>query len=196
MKKNNILLVFVFCAIQLFSQTREADLVFKDGDTIPGFGMITNDKTIKFKLSLEEEADIYEGILVKEIIFYGDKDFKIFEFVKTGVKRKPVLMETIISGKTNLYELRENYKDLFDTKEETKANLSNSRHVYVDNVDKALYLKRKDEPVGLRISKSFKQTAVHYFRDCKEIKELFESREYLNLTKKQIIEEYNLLCND
>lgn len=66
----------------MFSQVQRADLIFKDGDVIEGFGMITRNNKIKFRISLEDKADVFEGIIVKEIMFYGFEQTKIFEFVK------------------------------------------------------------------------------------------------------------------
>lgn len=193
MKSNSFLLIVFLFSVSVFAQMKEADLVFKDGDTIPGYARLIKNDKIAFKLSLEEEADLYEGILTNEVIFYGDKEIEVFQFVKTGLKRNPVLMKLLVYGKANLYELKEDYNKETIQKEGLELN---RRNRYSDEVTRGLFLKRKNEPVGFRIGKSFKQTAAHYFKDCKAIKDLFESREYLKFSKEEIVEEYNFLCAD
>lgn len=193
MKSNSFLLIVFLFSVSVFAQMKEADLVFKDGDTIPGYARLIKNDKIAFKLSLEEEADLYEGILTNEVIFYGDKEIEVFQFVKTGLKRNPVLMKLLVYGKANLYELKEDYNKETIQKEVLELN---RRNRYSDEVTRGLFLKRKNEPVGFRIGKSFKQTAAHYFKDCKAIKNLFESREYLKFSQEEIVEEYNFLCAD
>ena len=193
MKSNSFLLIVFLFSVSVFAQMKEADLVFKDGDTIPGYARLIKNDKIAFKLSLEEEPDLYEGILTNEVIFYGDKEIEVFQFVKTGLKRNPVLMKLLVYGKANLYELKEDYNKETIQKEGLELN---RRNRYSDEVTRGLFLKRKNEPVGFRIGKSFKQTAAHYFKDCKAIKDLFESREYLKFSKEEIVEEYNFLCAD
>jgi len=193
MKSKYFLLIVVLFSVSSFAQLKEADLVFKDGDTVPGYARLIKNNKIEFKLSLEEEADFYDGILTNEVIFYGDEGIEVFEFVKTGLKRKHVLMKLLVFGKANLYESKEDYTEYLVQEDNIS---SNKRNRYQDEVTRGLFLKRKKEPVGFKIGKSFKQTAEHYFRDCKAIKDLFQSRNYLKLTKEEIVKEYNFICSD
>ena len=194
--KKFFLVVFLILGNFLFSQIQRADLVFKDGDVIEGFGMITSKNEIKFRISLEDEPDVFEGILVKEIIFYGFEQTKIYEFVKINKNKSPVLLEVISYGEVNLYEKKEiNYTIIF-----ASGGINNGFGLPMDTAtlseSSTLYLKRSKEDIATKIIFNFKKQAQEYFKDCSIIQELLNSKEYRMLSKKEFVEQYNVFCTE
>ena len=70
MKNILSILFFIIPLINTFSQDQRAELIFNDGDVLEGFGMITKDNKIKFRISLKEKPDKWNYEIVKGIIFY------------------------------------------------------------------------------------------------------------------------------
>lgn len=184
MKK--IFLLGLLCIINtVFSQNLKADLVFKDGDIIEGFGVITKNNKIKFRVSLEDKPEVFTGKTVKTIIIYSYEEVVFFEYVNITDWIRPVLLKVISHGEVNLYERKENYI--------VSPENENYRRYTVKRI---LYLKRDDENFATKIGFNFKKQAKEYFKDCDIIQELLESREYKRLSKEEIVEQYNVFCTE
>ena len=91
-----------------FGQTAEAKLILLDGTTFEGYGKITKNDKILFRMDLEDEPDKWGSDQVKRIEF--DDYFQIiaYEFVKAGNSRS-TLLRVIEPGFMTLYAFDETY---------------------------------------------------------------------------------------
>lgn len=58
------------------------------------------------------------------------------------------------------------------------------------------YLKRSKENIATKIGFNFKNQAKEYFKDCSIIQELINSKEYRLLSKKELVDQYNVFCTE
>ncbi len=187
MKKIKLLLLLLFLTSNLLSQDQKAEIIFNDGDILEGYGMITKNHKIKFRVSLEDKPDTWTSLMVKGITFYGFEMSKTFEYVKTNRKQKPVLLEVISFGKATLYQESFNFSSSF-----FDGNMMNRYH----HSKEILYVKREDEEVATRLSGNFKKLIKEYFKDCDVIQEMINTNEFRKYSKEEIIDEYNIYCSD
>ncbi|MCL7754356.1 hypothetical protein [Polaribacter sp. Z022] len=185
------LLFFVFSFCFSFSQTQKADLIFKDGDTISGYAMILKNNKINFRISLDDEPDKWTFLMVKRIIFYGFNTKKVFEYIKLNNKQMPILAEVFREGKVTLYKklVVGGYFLGYNPKGDHNA-------IYKKTKSTTMFLKRENEEIATNLRGDFKKKSLEYFKDCKEIIDLFKDKSYLNYKIEDLVIEYNLYCNN
>lgn len=188
MKKITILHLFLVLSVHLFGQTQKAELLFLDGTTLEGFGMITKNHEIKFRISLEEEPDTWDNLIVKGIIFYGFEYQEEYEFIKINKNLGPKLLRVISKGKVTLYEDR-----IASWMWSPNNNIGQSDFVYREAT--ILYLKRKEEVIATNF-RNFKKTLITYFKDCDVIMDMVASNEYRKYSRNEIVRDYNVFCDD
>ena len=189
MKNTLTFLFFIIPLINIFSQNQRAEIIFDDGEIIEGLGMITRNDKIKFRISLEEEPDIWNYEIVKGIIFYGFNMTKEFEYIKINKSQKPILLEVINRGKATLYVHSQTsyFPVTFNENNFMRGSTYNSKTIYV---------KRKNEKIAINLSGRFKKKSIEYFKDCPEILDIFSTKEYLRYRIEDIVNEYNIYCSD
>ena len=190
MKNILVLLFFSIPLMNIFSQDQRAELIFDDGETLEGFGMITKNDKIKFRISLDDEPDKWDFLIVKGIIFYGFNTSKEFEYVKINKKQKPVLLEIISRGKVTLY----NNSQTFYSPTIFFGN-NNFMNYNLPTKSNTLYVKRENEEIAINLAGRFKKKSIEYFKDCSEILDIFSTREYLKYSIINIVDEYNIYCS-
>ncbi len=188
MKRKLFYILLIIYSLGLSSQTQKADLIFIDGDTIQGFGSITRNNKIKFKLTSEDKAEKWDFTIVKGITFYGYNEIKEFEYIALQRRQKPVLLEVKHRGRINIYEKRSlSYENSFGGEFPTKSLVEY----------RETYLKRDEEELAVNLSGfNFRKNALKYFKDCPEIVDMFESKEYKNYTIERIALYYNVYCSE
>ncbi len=117
---NNIIIaLFFFVNLQSYSQTQDAIIYFKDGDSIEGLASLKNNK-IKFKISADDKADTWDHENVSKIKFIGFDIVQTYEYVKLNASGDPKLLELIVEGNVCLY--KEEKTQLFTDPNITKKN--------------------------------------------------------------------------
>ncbi|MFD0991650.1 hypothetical protein [Tenacibaculum geojense] len=186
--KKKLFFFLLILNLSLFSQTQKADLIFIDGDTIQGLGLITKNNKIKFKLSYVDKAEKWDFRIIKGITFYGFKEVREFEYIKVNKKQKPLLLEVKYRGKVNIYE------DQFYTYDNMFGN-DNFMKTLREN--KTTYLKRDNEELARSfLGFNFRKNAKEYFKDCPEVVDIFNTKEYKKYTIEEIALEYNIFCSE
>lgn len=95
--KSIIIILFLVC-LKSYSQTQEAIIYFKDGDSIEGFASLKFNK-IKFKVSPDDKPDTWDYEHVKKITFLGFDMAITFEYVTLTSLDQPKLVEIITKEK-------------------------------------------------------------------------------------------------
>jgi len=192
MKEKLLFLSFLFTISNFFAQSYKADLIFKDGDTIQGYGTITKRNEIEFKVAPEDKADKWNYEIVKGVIFHDLNTSKEFEYVKLNRKQMPVLLELIYRGKVNLYQ----HSYTYFTSSSFSFNNFNGLGDRRQHKGATLYVKRDHETIATNLAGRFKKKCLEYFKDCQEIVEIFNSRRYLKYSIEDVVVEYNTFCSN
>ena len=182
-----IAISLLFTTNNILAQDQEADLIFKDGDTISGFAMITKSDRIKFRVSQEDKPSKWDFKTVKGIILYGLDDQIELEYITYNKKQKPVLMEILYFGKVNLYR-RSGSSFFIPSFNEVGGSLKKG--------GSTLYVKREHEEIATNLAGRFKKKSLEYFKDCPEIVEIFQTKRYLKYSIEDVVVEYNTFCDN
>ena len=208
MKKSILFFFFLIIINALYTQNQKAEIVFNDGTSLEGYGSLTRKDQIKFRLELNDTADIWDYEIVKGIYFYEFKRFRYFEFVKTKKDKKPELLEVIATGEITLYLKKNQYTNLIDLalnngekriavnknfKTYSTSNLNSSKlNSYSGIRIEKFFVKRQNEKTAL----NFKKITLNYFRECEVMKDSYDSKEYKKMSPKELIDQYNIYCTD
>lgn len=176
-----------------FSQTQEATLHFYDGTSIEGYGLIFQNNKIKFRVSLEDKPDVWDGIIVSGITFHGfEYDIK-FNFVYTkNHKKYPLLLEVLTEGEVTLYAnviTKNNYTPAFGI-DNDRMRFSNSYATV------KYYVKREEEALATKLKGRFKKCIIAYFGECSGLIKGIENHEFRWATMINLVNYYNDFCVD
>jgi hypothetical protein len=103
MRKLIPLILMLFSYAKVISQNTDAELFFNDGTSITGYGMISNTDKIKFRISLDDEPEIWTDLMVEKIVFYGFEMSVEFQYVKLKPNKYPRLLEVLVDEETKLF---------------------------------------------------------------------------------------------
>ncbi len=189
MKKSLIYVIFILISLSVFSQERDATILFNDCTSIKGFGEIKNEK-IYFRVDLKDDKSEWKSDMAKGLIFTGYGFSEKYIFVKPDKYSKPILMEVIEEGNVNLYK-KSSYGLKF-----------NGINIYKDGVSpnadytfsSALYVKRANEESATELTFSFKSRSLRYFSDCQIIIDKIKKREFKADTITEMVYYYNDYC--
>lgn len=192
MKKSIIFILLIFFIGKTFCQNQKANLLFLDGTFLEGYGMITEKNEIKFRISLEDEPDIWDNLIVKGITFYGFEISQEYEYIHTKKQKKPELLRIIKKGKITLYE-RKKVVWRSVPKISKNDNLSNGLH-RIEVID--LFMKRKHEKMAILYNRTMKKSIQEYFKDCEVIMDMIKEKEYRKFNRIQLVNYYNVFCDN
>ncbi|TVZ55209.1 hypothetical protein OD91_0454 [Lutibacter sp. Hel_I_33_5] len=200
MKKKLLFLICILIYTISHSQHLKVDLIFNDGQVLEGFGMVTKNGKIKFRISTEDEPDTWTFLMVKGVTFYHYEKVINFEYIKTNKRQKPLLLEVVSYGKVNLYI--KSKKPVYIEIKNLNLNLNNNISVnpffilsLLEN-NETLYVKRENEEIATKLSGRFRKKSLLYFKDCPEVIEIFSTKEYLKYKIIDIVNEYNFYCSN
>jgi len=181
------LIIILFTFSLSFAQNQEAKIFFKDGDTFEGFGMITGNNNIKFRLSLDDKPTRFTSDEISRIEFYDFETSATFQYIK--LKEKYKLLEVLIEGEVSLYaQVKTNWR-LF---------LEYSNNYYNHN-NFTFYLVKKrhnNQNSNKIISLGWKKKMMEYFSDCSELVRKIQSNEFKRDDLQEIVIYYNDFCTD
>ncbi len=187
------IIIFILCLISFVvnSQTQEATLHFYDGASIEGYGLIFQKYKIKFRASLEDEPDVWDGTIVSGITFHGfEYDVEFGYVYAKNHERYPLLLEILAEGEVTLYVnvARESY---FIPSFEEKIpavgiHLNGTKY----------YVKRKDEDLATKLKGRFKKCIIEYFGECSGIIKRIDNHEFRWATMIDLVNYYNDFCTE
>jgi hypothetical protein len=98
-----MLILTVFSYGQIIWQNSDAKLFFNDGTSIKGYGMMYKTDKIKFRISLDDEPDIWTDLMVKGINFYGFEMSSKYAYIKLKPNEPATLLKVPVGEETKLY---------------------------------------------------------------------------------------------
>lgn len=200
------LLFFLFLVnFQTYSQTQEAIIYFKDGDSIEGLASIKNNK-IKFKISADDKADTWDYENIKKVTFIGFDIIQTYEYIKLNSFADPKLLELIVEGDVNLYK-EEKVQILTNPTITKKTAISNhgtnniNGYAYqTEQYRELFYVKRKKDQyptyINSGILSNWKKTTINFFADCDFLVKKIKDNKYGFNQINEIVEFYNDICLD
>lgn len=215
MKQLYKIIILILISLKSYSQTQEATIYFKDGDSIEGFASLKFNK-IKFKVSQDDKSDSWDEEFVKKITFLDFGTTRTFEYVKLNSLDKPKLVEIITQGEATLYKklgsdfsltdlIYNPYNDRPDNSlspelktqlgPQAQQQLSNSN---VSETSTFYYIKKpKDKyPTCLNcgIVNGWRKNTSNFFADCDFIVKKLKGDKWVFEDIKEIVEFYNDIC--
>ena len=198
-----IIFILFFISLKIYSQTEEAIIYFKDGDSIEGFASLNFNK-IKFKVAPEDKPDTWNEEFVKKITFLNFNARRTFEYVKLNSLDKPKLVEIIIEGEATLYKKFSSDFSLLDQiynpHEERPATYNPQTNSFSQPTESSefYYVKKaKDKyPTCLNcgVINAWRKNASKVFADCDFIVKKLKSDKWIFEDIKEIVEFYNDVC--
>lgn len=193
-KLSNILflLLALFC-LNCFSQSENATLFFKDGDSLQGYAFINNNK-IKFRVSLDSKGDFWSFEMVNKVEFETFFGIKTYEYVKINEFNDPLLLELVTKGEVSLY--RETSSSWILDSNFPENNFPNNRKV----TTATNFLIRKNDDyascLNCGIINKWRKRTMDFLIDCPTLVEKIKSYEYGEADLQEIVEYYNDFCTE
>ena len=200
----NNLFFFFLTVVTLINAQAPAEIILADGSKFEGFADITKKDEIEFRIVLEDEPDVLDGLDVKRLQF-TDYPNDTYEFVY--IKNRFKLLKLIAEGSINAYA---QYPESFSTQ---KSEGQKKREDYINHERKVLgngmsmypggglnlrqrryYVKHSETEKVDDIKLNFRQEARVWFKDCPEVVEYTDSKEWQYEDLKIIVEFYNEFC--
>ncbi|MET0944123.1 MAG: hypothetical protein ABWY22_01800 [Flavobacterium sp.] len=198
-----ITIIFLLVIFQSYSQTQEAIIYFKDGDSIEGLASIKNNK-IKFKISANDKADTWDSEYVRKVKFIGFDIVQTYEYIKLNASGDPKLLEIIVQGNVTLYkeEKEQFFADPNITKKSAVSthgtNNVNSYAYQTEQYRELFYVKRKQELyptyINSGVLSNWKKTTINFFSDCDFLVKKIKDNKYGFNQINEIVEFYNDIC--
>ncbi len=188
------IIIFILCLISFVvnSQTQEATLHFYDGTSIEGYGLIFQKYKIKFRASLEDEPDVWDGTIVSGITFHGfEYDVEFGYVYAKNHERYPLLLEVLTEGEVTLYAnviTNTDYVPSFKDDEPWRYGSTYSIVKY--------YVKRNEEKLATKLKGRFKKCIIEYFGECSGIIKRIDNHEFRWATMIDLVNYYNDFCTE
>lgn len=200
MKKLFMLYCFGCITMVAISQNKEATIVFKDGKEILGYGKLIGNDKVKFKKNKKEKAQKYNFRELKEVVIYDNNGSKTYVQEHVMGKKKPRVMERVITGKVTLYkEVSDGYNAGFVSGGGANGMGTISMGGGSHSI-KNYYLKRWGDDKVFHVGsnqlfkKDFKKAASQFFNDCPSLVEKIQSDEFIKRNIGEIVNYYNVHC--
>ncbi len=181
-----------------------AKVILKNGESFRGlvkfpknFNSLITIGSSKFKYRKNKKSKVQKlgSDTVEEVVF-GDEDFRTVHFKYVSVsKNRSILMEEIISGKVSLFA-----RTTLTTETIVDYTLEDyETTIYYDKID--YYLIKETETKATKVPAvttkyMFKSFIKKYFEDCNKLVGYIEDELYSRNELLELVEDYNLLCDE
>ncbi len=203
MKKASIIIALLFF-LPMIAQKQKATLYFRDGTTQTGlaklFDLSNFGGKIKFRKDKNSNKIIYTSLEIDKISIRENDIYVIYQYKIVENKGTIVLLELIAKGKVTLY--RDQTQGYYSSGTRMGGGFNSSgvgmgRSYSINNY----YVSKDNKNVshlgskGTLFSKNFKKSASEYFKDCSELVNKIQSKEFKKRNIVDIVEFYNENCN-
>jgi len=199
--KLSILALFcIACCItstRLQAQRTPAVLTFNDSTVKTGLGKLTENNTVKFKISKKEKAVKYKFSDLKQATIGANT----YMYVNIENKKNPKVLERVLAGKVYLYrKITQGYMPTLGGAGQggTAGVGFGGGHYY--NI-KDFYVRKMNETHATHLgsnqlfTKNFKKAASDYFEDCPELVKKIQDRTLKKKDLRDIVLFYNNHCD-
>ena len=197
--KKTIIASFFFVFSIGFSQNQRCTIYLKDNTSIAGLGKIKADGNIKFKLNNESESTVYEASLIDRIEMNEKGTIETYKYKKLK-NNFDQWLKVIIEGSVNLYKSDVSGFYFAPGAMNTAGGFGGMSYGGGGNVT-SYYINHEGESEVFKItsfgniSKSFKNTASDFFKDCPILVEKIQNKTYTKNDIEEVVEFYNMKCD-
>lgn len=187
----------LFSYAKVISQNTDAELFFNDGTSITGYGMISNTDKIKFRISLDDEPEIWTDLMVEKIVFYGFEMSVEFQYVKLKPNKYPRLLEVLVDEETKLFSDTNTYS--FYQNNGVNDLISNGMPMsggYSEYSTTKMYVQKAKDEFAFALTGNFRRKAKKYFSDCEALIKKINSGKFRKSTAKEMVYYYNDYCGE
>lgn len=191
--------IVLLLSFQCYGQKSKAELIFKDGVILKGYGEPTNVNNIRFRKEKRAKKQFFSFEEVDTLKVYYDFNPTIFVLVKIKDKTIPQVLEMAHTGKNVTYfrEVSQGYNAPMMTPAGGGGFMMTGGGMYRTTYS---YLRKPGEEYALYLgssnwlTKNFKKTASEFFSDCPHLVSKISNRELKKRDLKEIIHYYNSVC--
>ena len=190
MKPTIVIFLLLLCFNPIQAQKYSGSLSFNGGRTANGLVQVKRNK-ISFRPSKKAQQQVYDYNQVHSVTYGNRKSETLtYEYVALEHETKPQLFQVIVNGKIKLYlQLNSNF-----SMADGMGNYNNTSTYYIkkDGEECAnIYAVFDTNP-----KTSFKHIINAYFKDCVDLINRVDRKEFTKSDFKEIIEFYNASCGD
>lgn len=177
-----------------FDQYEEATIHFLDGTSVRGYGKITSQYLIKFKVTETSKPDIWKELMVKGITLHRENIDIDFLYVKVEGRSRIKLLEVIELGEISIFAEVKSYwmttRDGFNGKNGLPYMPFNQRETSFE-----IFAKRQNEDaINFTTVFKFKKVASKFFENCPQIVDRIKNRTYKRGDIIDMVYYYNDYC--
>ena len=195
MKKLLTLLTLLFALLSnnCLSQSEDATIFYKDGDSIRGYAFVKNNK-VKFRVSLDRKGEFWTSLMIEKVVFETFFGNITYEYIKINEYNDPILLELVSEGDVSLY--RQTSSSWILDSNFPENNHPNNRKV--TKVINFLIRKNDDFPTCLNcgLFNKWKKRTMDFVIDCPTLIKKIKINEFREIHLQEIVEYYNDFCTE
>lgn len=200
--KKTTLLVLICCFVGssiAIAQKDAATIYFKDGNKIQGLAKLINGNQVKFKKNKGDKPKKFHFKELEQVVINDREEPSTYVYLETKKDYFNVVRELEI-GMVNLYILEQTgySSPMFVGGTNGQMNMAHGTYYDIKNLYVRRGLNGEITHLGSNqlFSKNFKNAASTYFSDCPVLVEKIQSKEFKKKHVRDIVNFYNLQCND
>lgn len=206
MKRLQLIWLISFCIcmihtiVPLHAQGNQVELIMENGTTLKGYAKFFT-KSLSFRQGKGEPSKRYKMTDFETIHMYSEGDLvKTYKKVKVTNRKKPEMLVQMVEGYVGLFFIEQ---QIYSTGYGAGLGVNgNAGQSFGGNfyTYKKLFLKKEGEKEAIHLDtnspfkKNFESAAAAYFKDCPQLVDKIQKREYTKKQLKEIVEFYNNHC--
>lgn len=206
MSKKIIFFITVFITIACFGQNFKnpfkindpIEIYLADGTVLNGLGHIGYENKVVFKENKKAKKQVFDERTVSKIVFEKLGMDLILEYKIVKGSKAPLLLEPVVKGSITLY------RDIIEVNRAMNNGDINGSSNFLQGYNSYkitdYYISKNNEIFVEKItsthpfSKNFKKAASIYFKNCPELVEKIESKEFKKDDIRRVVRYYNTRC--
>ncbi len=179
----------------MFNSYEEATINFNDGTSIRGYGKITFNSSVKFKIIEESKPEVWTELMIKGVTLHRALDDIDFLYVNVKNHSMMQLLEVIELGEISLFV------DASSSWTQTDTSLNNSPgSLNIPATHRStsyeFFLKKENETEAIRLFGifNFRKKAIEFFENCPQIVDRLKERKYKRGDIIEMVYYYNDYC--
>ena len=195
-------ILFFFTITSVFANTsssfdayEEATINFHDGTSIRGFGKITVNSSIKFKVTEDGKPDVWTELMLKGITLHREPEDIEFLYINVRSRTTMQLLEVIELGEISIFV------DVSSYWVPTGGQVNNipgfyNMPTFKMNNSYRFFLKKESEVDAIALFGifNFRKKAMTYFENCIQIVDRLKERKYKRGDIIEMVYYYNDYC--
>ena len=182
-------LLIILSQFLVAQKLSKAKILFTNDKVIEGFAFI-GDSYVSFQQEIDGRKITYRPLGIKSVFVYQDNEEIEYRFRK--FKNQYVLMRVIIDGNISLLSKAYYYNLGVGGNYSTNSAAGTLTHFFLNRKDEKDVVRILTK--GKAIDKSFRKTAIEFFKDCPELVKKLDDKIFKKDDIEQVVNYYNKNC--